>query len=92
MVDILVIGPFSPKDFSTLGDKWDWDAPGDLAGITNSLGVAGNADSLIHKIYLKLAEATAIDTAGRTDGTDIGTIVSAEPITVLGNIYLVVTR
>ena len=77
MVDVFVIGPFSPRDFSTLGDVADFAAAG--AGV--------DENSINHKIWKKLGVAT-----DAIDGSNIGTIKNAEPVTVLGNIFLVITR
>lgn len=64
MGSVVVYGPYSPKEFSTLGDASDFAAD-------------GTAGTLNKRLF-----------------TDIGSaaIISAEPITVLGNVYLVVTR
>jgi len=69
MGSIVIYGPYSPKEFSTLGvENGDWT---DGTGFT--------ADSLNKRLY------TDINGEGMT-------FISVEPIIVLGNVFLVVTR
>ena len=69
MGSVVIYGPYSPKEFSTLGvETGNW-----------SNGSGFTDDSLNKRLY--------------TDMNGEGpTFVSVEPITVLGNVYLVVTR
>ena len=64
MGSVVVYGPYSPKEFSTLG------AASDFAS-------NGTAGTLNKRLFSDIGNAA---------------IISAEPITVLGNVYLVVTR
>ncbi len=69
MGSVVVYGPYSPKEFSTLGaEDGNW---GNGTGFT--------ANSLNKRLYDDM----------NGEGT---TFISVEPITVLGNVYLVVTR
>lgn len=64
MGSVVVYGPYSPKEFSTLGDASDFAADG------------------------------TVGTLNRRLFDDIGSaaVISAEPVLVLGNVYLVVSR
>ena len=64
MGSVVVHGPYSPKEFSTLG------AASDFAS-------NGTAGTLNKKLY---------------DDIGAAAVLSAEPVTVLGNIFIVVSR
>ena len=62
---VVFYGPYSPKEFSTLG------TPSDFAS-------DGTEGTLNKRLYDEIGDSTAFK--------------SAEPITVLGNIYILVTK
>ncbi len=69
MGSVVVYGPYSPKEFSTLGaEDGNW-----------SNGTGFTANTLNKRLYTDM----------EAEGT---TFISVDPITVLGNVYLVVTR
>ena len=64
MGSVVVYGPYSPKEFSTLG------AAGDFAS-------DGTEGTLNKRLYDEIGTAA---------------VISAEPVTVLGNVFIVVSR
>ena len=64
MGSIVIYGPYSPKEFSTLGAASDFAAN-------------GTAGTLNRRLF---------DDIGNAD------VLSAEPVTVLGNVFIVVSR